>query len=208
MGDSYSTLIFAAVALLAWAIKAAVERKEAQRRRQGPSPSGDPGALPDSGELDVIVGRMPIPDAVAPKPRIAASRESPYAAQAAEQSAPTVSKRPTRSRRRRGRRGRRLGTLRPTVDAEDVGGLEDRRLTPEVRAGLTLQGAPAPSPGDAPRSSAGAGPALRKLGVEAAGEPSDMLRVGVLWSEVLGVPRALAGPHRSPAAKRMAARRR
>jgi hypothetical protein len=43
------------------------------------------------------------------------------------------------------------------------------------------------------------------LGGRVAGR--EALRRGVLWSEVLGAPRALAGPHRSPAARRAAARR-
>lgn len=45
--------------------------------------------------------------------------------------------------------------------------------------------------------------ALTRLTGGLAGRPGrDLARAGVLWSEILAVPRALSGPHRNPAARR------
>jgi hypothetical protein len=43
---------------------------------------------------------------------------------------------------------------------------------------------------------------LRRLGAAEARRPTDVLRTGILWSEILGPPRGLTGRHHSPAARR------
>jgi hypothetical protein len=43
---------------------------------------------------------------------------------------------------------------------------------------------------------------LRRLGGEGARTGRDLARAGMLWSEVLGPPRALSGPHASPPVRR------
>lgn len=177
MGDLLGNLVFVVVAILAWVVKEAMERKEAkdaqQKRRER---SGAPGPATDvgTGEVDVAYGRRKIPDALtAPPPsneRAAAIAVTPKTAAAPRE-----------------RSGGRLVSF------------EGHRMALEIQ-----ETAAAAAFTDA-RPVQGADAWLR-LGLRTGTSRRDATRAGILWNEVLGPPRALTGPHRSPARKRMQAR--
>jgi hypothetical protein len=99
--------------------------------------------------------------------------------------------------------GETLPGLRPSVTSASMESFEARRLKAREHhalADLEIGGAMRRS-GRA--SSRRRRAVLRRLGASEAGSRRDIVRAGVLWSEVLGAPRAVSGPHRSPAARRL-----
>jgi hypothetical protein len=194
--DGLQEIVFVLVALAAVAIKAAIERKEAKRKRADRArraPDGGAGerAEAGTGEVDLVVGRRPLPPNVEPRPRRrgrAPAAEPPPVPE--PQAEPAVA---------RGR-PRSLGDLlTPTVSTDDIGDLEERQLQPKIDPHLVPLDVSTAMPGVARR---GSRRALARLGVAGLESPRAMVRAGVLWSEVLGMPRAIKGPHRSPAARR------
>jgi len=175
MGDHLGNLVFVVVALLAWIIKAAVERKEAQGGARGRArPSATVRADAGTGEVDVVYGRRRIPEALtAPRPR-GAGAPAPVLAEAA--------------------------MVPRTEGAPDLGALPARDLGTHI-AVSTAKAAQARGSRRTPAQ------AWARLGVAGTTPGRDRLRIGVLWNEVLGLPRAVRGPHRSPPAERLRSRR-
>ena len=176
MDDGLKNLIFLVVALLAWGIKAAMERKQSGRRGRRPRPASTPGeeeAAGSTGEVDVVYGRrglspqitaQPIHDVSAPLPPVA-------------QSAPNAA----------------------VLQSDRAGSGGGGRLTQIGERGLKT------SLKDSGREAANEGASVhrsrrawKRLGVEHGGQARRALRTAVIWSEVLGPPRALRGPHRPP----------
>ncbi len=177
MDSTLGNLIFVVVAVLAWIVKEAVERKEAkeaaQKRRER---AGQPApAEQGTGEVDIVYGRRKIPDAL---------------------TAPPV---PSTGQPQLG------ATARPAAEAvAHTGGrlvsFSGHRLKTELQ---TTTGTATPAPGGDEDSAMG----WARLGLAEGGDRRAAVRAGILWSEVLATPRAIMGPHRSPAARRMQGRR-
>ncbi|MDJ0523154.1 MAG: hypothetical protein QNJ90_13880, partial [Planctomycetota bacterium] len=72
MGELLANLVFIAIALLAWVLKAAMERKEQKQAEQRSGPrGGGAGPVPDSGlpsEVDVVYGRRKLPEMLTAPP--------------------------------------------------------------------------------------------------------------------------------------------
>ena len=183
MDDGFKNLIFLVVALAAWGIKAAMERKEGRGKPRRPRPAATPeGAESEgaTGEVDVVYERRRL------SPQITALPEARAVAPLA--SAPLASARLETA-----------GAPRSPPPSTGSGG----RLTQIGDKGLetTLQAS------DAVGAHKGvhvkrAHRAWKRLGVEQNARARVALRTAVLWREVLGAPRALRGPHRPPTRSR------
>lgn len=172
MGDLLGNLIFVVLAILAWVVKEAVERKEQKQAQQqrprgsGQAPQAEPGTVE---EVDVVYGRRKIPPALTATPATA-----PVSSSAATASPPAGMQRQNLT----------MGGLPSKVLGAtfDVAARTEAHSTGERRTARR---------------------AWDRLGVRQHSQRRDAVRAGILWSEVLGVPRAVQGPHRSPVMKRM-----
>lgn len=179
-------LVFVLIALLAWVLRAAAERRAAQRQAE------DDGAPAQPGVLERLASLVDPEDAEerAREERIdrrARERRAQYpeAYVGAEPSPPPV---PDAEGR----------------EAEQTPGRSRIASKPLESVGPRLQTQLASDtlPDDAPARPLGPRSVRRRLGLEAGGGRRP-LRAAVLWSEVLGPPRAFAGPHRTPLQRRM-----
>ncbi len=187
-GDLLQSIVFAVIALIAWSVKAAVERKEAKRARDTVQ-SGKPSTQQDTGrpvahhDVDVVFEKRPLPPAVRPTPR----RQPP-----AQPAAPTPAE-PARARVEPKR-------VPATAGPRGFGDLGETTFKSSLSPRLADTDVQAPMVREDRRQRAGA---LDRLGVPPGRSAASMLRAGILWSEVLGAPRGVRGPHRSPAARRL-----
>jgi len=181
-------LTFVVLAILAWVFKAAVDRKEAReapavdspRRSGGPRRNGGGADAAEAdateGEVDVVYGRRKLPEALTAMP-------TPLG--------------------RGAQRPAGLAAALPTASAGalvSVGSSKRSSLSPEGSLG-TLR---ARQGGDQVTAEASR-PSARgwsRLGIARRVDRRAAVRAGVLWSEVLGPPRATAGPHRTPMQRR------
>ena len=178
--NDIKNLVFFVVAAGAWAIQAALKRKqEAERlgevreeRQERLRAAGDeadaPEALPD--EPDVVFGRRALPPRSAQAPVPPAGRTPP----------PPPPPRPRPS----GQPGRRP---HPVDASEEIhlGALEGRQLESRLRATAAAT----------VRRDASGRNARRRLRIDALGGRKQALRTAVLWNEVLAPPLARRGPH-------------
>lgn len=173
MGDLLGNLAFVVIAILAWIVKEAVERKEQkqapqQRRKGGQAPEAETST---SEEVDLVYGRRKIPETLTAGPAPTARKSS---AAAAEPAAPRKASKE--------KSGGRLVSF------------EGHRLRTQI---AVTAGAAAFTEGAGRH-----GDAWARLGLAHSAERRNAVRMGILWSEVLGPPRAIQGPHRSPVLKR------
>ena len=164
-------LVFVLIALLAWILREAAERKAA--KQAGPQSSEEVAARVDAMAR---AQRLQNPDAYEDDEawEAAAYGETPTPPpipEAAQQSAfdPADPNRP-------------IGGLKPTFVPKDLGTMESH-------------------PDMATTRRTGPSQARERLGIPPGGGRRAVRRA-VLWSEVLGPPRALTGPHRAPISKR------
>ena len=184
-------LAFVVVALLAWVVKIAFERKEQNARRSAANTAraererqtGTPGrAEPADEEPDVVYGQRPLP------PRYTTLAQGlaeppPPPARPADRGIRSPPPPPST-------RGRRTG-VRKHVASDIV----DRKLEGNLTAS---------APATVRQSQAGLH-ARSRLGIDRMGGTKRALRAAILWNEILGPPRSLRGPYRTPAARRRAA---
>ena len=145
-------LVFVLIALLAWILREAAERRAA--RQAGPTPEGERvdamlrARREEHPEAYVDMDAGPVP------PPVPAAEPVPGA----------------------------IGDLQPTFVPKDLGTMEAH---PDMQT----------------HRRAGRAPVRRRLGI-APGGGRRAVRRAVLWSELLGPPRALTGPHRAPIRRR------
>ena len=196
-GDQLFQLIFVLVALIGWVVKSIIEAREERKQRRAPRPSGETKAplppAPDDGEVDIVLGRTPLP-----RPRRTTSVPAPKQPQRAK----------TAERDYSAEFEPIAGGLEPEIAGRSLGHVE-----------TTIEGRPRPKgkkPGDIEERTAAAVSALergrsehraevlRRLGIEATPKGfRHSVRAAILWSEVIALPRAVTGPHRSPVVRRM-----
>ena len=187
-------LVFVLIALLAWILREAAERKAAQRSENAtsedevekPSAIERLAALLDPDESDERERQARIDARVAERARrrraehpeeyveVPATEPAPPELPEAPSGRPKASESP-------------LTTLDSGFESAQVVGLASTSDTPS-----------APTPTRRPR-------ARERLGITPGGARAATRRA-ILWAEVLGPPRAHAGPHRPPMARRFSGR--
>ena len=182
MGDHLGNLIFVVVAILAWIVKAAVEQKEAKKATQrAPSRTGGRETATTAG-TGTGTGEIDV---------LYGRRKLPDA-----WTAPPPKRTAT------------LGVAaQPVSFAPTVGGTLDFGALPERHLGTHLAVSTAVLPTAQGRQLTST-QAWARLGVAGAVPHRSAVRAGVLWAEVLAAPRAVTGPHCSPAQRRLDAQRR
>jgi len=182
-------LAFVVVAILAWVVKIAFERKEQNARRSAAnaaraereSQTGTPGrAAPSDDEPDVVYGRRPLPPGYTDAARGLAEPPPPP---------------------------RPAGGVRtpPPPPATERRGSEVRKHVASDIVHRQLKGNLTASAAATVRQSRAGLHARRRLGIDRMGGTKRALRAAILWNEILGPPRSLRGPYRTPAARRRAA---
>ncbi len=176
-------LVFVLIAVLAWILREAAERRAAERAEEGPQEGArEPSALeriaallnPEDAEQDAVQARV--------EARLRARRaEHPeaYVGEAAASEAEAAAPPPVPAG---ADPGRPIGGLQPTFVPKDLGTMASHPDMATTRRG-------------------GGASIHRRLGI-APGAGRAAVRRAVLWSEVLGPPRAVTGPHRPPMARR------
>lgn len=179
-------LVFVLIAVVAWILREAAERRVAKRAEQEPQEGArEPSALeriaallnPEDAEQDAVQARVEarLRARRAEHPEAYVGEAAASEAAAAEAAAPPPVPAGADP-------GRPIGGLRPTFVPKDLGTMESHPDMATTRLG-------------------GGASIHRRLGI-APGAGRAAVRRAVLWTEVLGPPRALTGPHRPPIARR------
>ena len=204
--NDIKNLVFFLIAAAAWAIQAAMKRKQdaeersatqeeraeraAQRRAQ--ATVNDAAAL--EGEPDIVYGRRALPPRYAELSRTAPNRTAPSSTPAPPpvpktRPAPPLPPRPmvddTTSRPAPGSSTLTSSSLRSAGADAQLGQLAGRRLEGRLQATEAAR---------VERNQAGRH-ARRRLRIDALGGTRAAMRTAILWNEVLGPPLAVRGPH-------------
>jgi hypothetical protein len=169
--DSLFQIVFIVLALIGWVIKSTVEEREKRKKQQQRTP--------------VPPGQRPLPRAEPPPRPEHREGEAYHPLPNPEAPSPRPAPVPTPVATPTG--GARLKEVHPQLEVLKIERLQARKALPGRDKTLVAEQA-------AKRRRL-----FARLGAGATtSSPRTLARAGVLWSEVLGPPRAVKGPHRPP----------